>query len=55
VDLATCPFDSNMLLVQDRRKGDERGPLLFCHSCDRHFVIGSTGPEEVPAELERPT
>jgi len=55
VDLATCPLDSTMLLVQDRRKGDERGPLLFCPSCDRRFVIGNTGPEEVPAEPERPT
>ena len=54
VDLATCPFDSTMLLVQDRRKGDERGPLVQCPSCERYFNFGSRGLEQVPAEPDRP-
>jgi len=55
VDLATCPFDSTMLLVQDRRKGDERGPLMQCPSCEGYFNFGSRGLEQVQAEPDRPT
>lgn len=54
VDLATCTFDSVPLRVQERRKGDERGPLLFCPSCGRRFIIAGRRPEEVPAEPDRP-
>lgn len=43
-----------MLLVQDRRKGDERGPLLQCPACERYFNLGSRGLEQVPAEPNRP-
>ncbi len=43
-----------MLLVQDRRKGDERGPLVQCPSCERYFNFGSRGLEQVPAEPDRP-
>lgn len=50
VDLATCTLDSTPLRVLERRKGDQRGPLLVCPSCRRHFIVGSRGPEEVPAE-----
>ncbi len=53
-NLASCTFDSVPLRVQERRKGDERGPLLVCPSCARRFIIGSRGPEEVPAEPGRP-
>ncbi len=43
-----------MLLVQDRRKGDERGPLMQCPSCEGYFNLGSRGLEQVPAEPDRP-
>jgi len=54
VDLATCTFDSVPLRVQEQRKGDKRGPVLVCPSCGRRFTMGSSGPEEVPTEPDRP-
>lgn len=34
VDLMVCVSDLKPLCVLDRRKGDERGPLLGCPFCD---------------------
>ena len=50
VDLATCTLDSTPLRVLERRKGDQRGPLLVCPSCTRQFLVGSRGPEGVLPE-----
>lgn len=51
MDLAVCTVDATELRVQDKRKGDERGPLLVCPACSLRFVItNSTGPQRVPEE-----
>jgi len=47
VDRAICSSDSTPLRVLERRKGDDRGPLLVCPSCDRRFELGERGPQEV--------
>ena len=39
MNLATCSVDGTPLRVLERRKGDERGPLLVCPSCERHYDL----------------